>query len=185
MRRAPSGSQLDGKSARHTGQGAAVAHAPKQGLEGGLAWNFHVPRRPLGGVVAAQALGAPEPSDRHHRTRDREDTLARRGRTLEIEAEHATVTATRAGAAERAAALAPQVTALTGKLAEPRAGVPALDGQHQKAWAANQDAASFRPRPEPQPPQPPDTGPARSAPLKRPRDRTAHLPCGSRTRPPA
>jgi len=45
VRRAPSGSQLDGKSARYTGQGAALAHAPKQGLEGGLAWNFHVPRR--------------------------------------------------------------------------------------------------------------------------------------------
>jgi hypothetical protein len=56
---------------------------------------------------------------------------------LEIEAEHATVTATRAGAAERAAALAPQVTALTGQLAEPRAGVPALDEQHQKASCSN------------------------------------------------
>ena len=50
-------SQLDGKSARYTGQGAALAHAPKQVLEGGLAWNFHVPRCPLGAVPAAGVAG--------------------------------------------------------------------------------------------------------------------------------
>ena len=50
---APSGSQLDGKSACYTGQGTALAHAAKQVLDGGLAWNFHVPRRPLGAVPTA------------------------------------------------------------------------------------------------------------------------------------
>jgi chromosome segregation ATPase len=79
--------------------------------------------------------------DRLHKAQDRQNALAKRVRTLEIEAEHATVTATRAEAAERVAALAPQVTALTGQLAEHRAGIPSLDEQHQKAWAANQEAA--------------------------------------------
>ena len=30
---------------------------PKQVLDGGLAWNFHAPRRPLGGVMIAVAAG--------------------------------------------------------------------------------------------------------------------------------
>jgi hypothetical protein len=79
--------------------------------------------------------------DRLRKARDRQDVLAGQVRTLEIEVEHATVTAVRAEAAERVAALAPRVTALTGQLAEHRAGIPSLDEQHQEAWAASQEAA--------------------------------------------
>ena len=78
--------------------------------------------------------------DRLHKAQDHEDALGTRVRTLEIEAEHATVTANRAEAAEHVAVLAPQLTALTGQLAEHRAGIPALDEQHQKALEAKQEA---------------------------------------------
>ena len=111
-----------------------VPHASDSGTGIHIVGGFDAPV--IGGEDLREHL-----RDRLHKAQDRQDALARRVRTLEIEAEHATVTATRAEAAERVAALAPQVTALTGQLAEHRAGIPSLDEQHQKAWAANQEAA--------------------------------------------
>lgn len=111
-----------------------VPHASDSGTGIHIVGGFDAPI--IGGEDLREHL-----RDRLRKARDRQDALARRVRTLEIEAEHATVTATRAEAAERVAALAPQVTALTGQLAEHRAGIPSLDEQHQKAWAANQEAA--------------------------------------------
>lgn len=110
-----------------------VPHASDSGTGIHIVGGFDAPV--IGGEDLREHL-----RNRLNKAQDREDALARRVPTLEIEAEHATVTATRAEAAERAAALAPQVTALTDQLAEHRAGIPALDEQHQKALEAKQEA---------------------------------------------
>ena len=47
------------------------------------------------------------------------------------------VSATRAGAAERIAVLAPQVTGLTDQLADHRAGIPVLMNSTSRHWKPN------------------------------------------------
>jgi hypothetical protein len=111
-----------------------VPHASDSGTGIHIVGGFDAPV--IGGEDLREHL-----RDRLQKARDRQNALAKRVRTLKVEAEHATVTAIRAEAAERVAALAPQVTALSGQLAEHRAGIPSLDEQHQKAWVANQEAA--------------------------------------------
>jgi hypothetical protein len=111
-----------------------VPHASDFGTGIHVVGGFEAPV--IGGEDLRAHLG-----ERLRKALEQEEALVRRVRTLEIETEHATVTVTRAGAAERIAVLAPQVTGLTGQLADHRAGIPALDERYQQAWEASQEAA--------------------------------------------
>jgi chromosome segregation protein len=71
---------------------------------------------------------------------DRASALGQQVRTLEVEAERAALSATRAEAAERIAILVPRAAALARELAEHRAGITALQEQHEAAWEAHQGA---------------------------------------------
>lgn len=61
-------------------------------------------------------------------------------RTLEVKAEHAAVTATRADAAERVTFLASQAATLTEQLAEHRGKIATLQKPYEAAWIAHQKA---------------------------------------------
>jgi chromosome segregation protein len=79
--------------------------------------------------------------DRLHQASERLNVLGRRIATLEADAEHATITASRAEAAERVAALAPRATALADQLAAHRTDIlPPLQQEHEDAWTAHQEA---------------------------------------------
>jgi hypothetical protein len=79
--------------------------------------------------------------DRLRQASERLNALGRRIVTLEAEVEHATITASRAEAAERVAALAPKAITLAGQLAAHRADIlPPLQQEHENAWTAHQEA---------------------------------------------
>jgi hypothetical protein len=75
------------------------------------------------------------------RTSERLNALDKRIGTLEIELAHATLTASRAEAAERVTILAPEAAALADQLAAHRRDVlPPLQQEYEDAWTAHQEA---------------------------------------------
>jgi hypothetical protein len=79
--------------------------------------------------------------DRMRRASERLNALAKRIVTLQAEVEHATLTASRAEAAERVATLAPEAAALADQLAAHRRDVlPPRQQEHENGWTGHQEA---------------------------------------------
>jgi chromosome segregation protein len=122
------------KLAAYSAGDAPVPYAsdPQSGIH--IVGGFDVP------VIGGEDLRA-HLRDRMRREGERLNALGKRMGTLEIEVEHATLTASRAEAAERVAALVPEAAAVGGQLATHRRDVlPPLQQQHEDAWTAHQEA---------------------------------------------
>jgi hypothetical protein len=120
--------------AAHPAGDAPVPHAsdPRTGIH--IVGGFDAP------VIGGEDLRA-HLRDRLRGASQQLNALDQRTSTLEIEAEHAILTASRAEAAERVASLAPKAAMLAEQLAKHRGQVlPPLQQQHETAWTAHQEA---------------------------------------------